>query len=349
MIRQLEAFYEQHGHSRVSRQQDPVLNRWVVLVRNNYRQGKGLSEQRLQQLELVKFCWNAHEDIWKMRYEQLCDYQNQHGHCRVVDGKLAVWVRNQHREYRYYCEGKKTTLSSERLEALRAIDFFKDLPTNDQVWQLRFDELKEFHDKYNHSNVPEDYTANYSLGQWVMNQRTQYKRSLEGLSTSLTPTRIASLETLDFRWNVHTHHWLDMLELLRKHAAQHGHLENLTPNLHIWLIKQRHLYQRKLQGRSSPLTENRIQALEEVPGFSWSGRSASNRGPTADDWAKLFAGMREKGIRPGMRPKQHWFEGVNRFQDEIKETWTEEDLLELWNQDGETEEDDEIEHDYSLE
>jgi hypothetical protein len=52
--------------------------------------------------------------------------------------------------------------------------------------------------------------------------------------------------------------------------------------------------------------------------------------------------MREKGISPGMRPKQHWFEGLNRFQDEIKETWTEEDLLELWNQGQDDEEDDEI-------
>jgi hypothetical protein len=337
MIRQLEAFYKQHGHSRVSRQQDSVLNQWVVLVRNNYRQGEGLSEGQLQQLEQVEFCWNAHEATWKMRYEQLCEFQNQHGHSRVTDGKLAVWVRNQQREYRYYCEGKKTTLSPERLEALQAINFLKDLPTYEKVWQLRFEELKDFHDKNNHSNVPEDYTANYSLGQWVMNQRTQYKRFLAGLSTSLTPTRIASLETLDFRWNVHTYHWFGMLELLRKHETQNDHLENLEPNLHIWLVKQRHLYQRKLQGRSSPLTEKRIQALEQVPGFSWSGRSAAYRGPSTNDWAKLFEGMREKGISPGMRPKQHWFEGVNRFQDEIKETWTEEDLLELWNQDDEEE------------
>jgi hypothetical protein len=95
-----------------------------------------------------------------------CFVSHQNGGKR--NDKLAVWVRNQQREYRYYCEGKKTTLSPERLEALQAIDFLKYLPTYDQVWRLRFEELKEFHDKYNHSIVPEDYTANYSLGQWVL-------------------------------------------------------------------------------------------------------------------------------------------------------------------------------------
>lgn len=342
MIRELHAFYRQHGHSRVSPQQDPVLNRWIISVRNNYRQGEGLSEEQLQQLEQVEFCWNAQEASWRMRYEQLCVFHNQHGHCRVKDGKLAVWVRNQQREYRYYCEGKTTTLSPERLEALQEINFFEDLLTFEQVWQLRYDELKAYYEEHQHSDVPEDYSANYPLGQWVMNQRTQYKRFIAGLSTSLSPTRIARLETLDFRWNVHTYHWFGMLELLRKHQTQHGHLKNLPPNLHMWLIKQRHLYQRKLQGRSSSLSDKRIQALEQVPGFSWSGRSAAYRGPSTDDWAKLFRGMREKGISPGMRPKQHWFEGLNRFQDEIKETWTDEDLLELWNQGQDDEEDDEI-------
>ena len=36
------------------------------------------------------------------------------------------------------------------------------------------------------------------------------------------------------------------------------------------------------------------------------------------------------------RQKEHWFEGINPFTIEVKDKWTEQDLLELWNQpDGE--------------
>ena len=50
--------------------------------------------------------------------------------------------------------------------------------------------------------------------------------------------------------------------------------------------------------------------------------------------------MRDKGFQPGMRPKQHWFEGTNPFSMHVKSTYTEQDLLELWNQDADDDYDD---------
>ena len=53
----------------------------------------------------------------------------------------------------------------------------------------------------------------------------------------------------------------------------------------------------------------------------------------------MFVAIREKGIRPEARAKQHWFDGVNRFQQQVKTDYTEEELLALWNEETEDEED----------
>lgn len=325
------------------------MYKWTLKLRNNYRHqilnasstGRPrLSQDKLEALERLDFPWFPQEQDWKARYRELCEFHAQHGHCRVpmesgsAQRQLAVWASNQRRFYRDLQQGKNTTLTPERVDLLERISFFHDFPTRQDVWDLRMQELEDFYKLHNHSNVPADYDENFSLGQWVMNIRTQYKLYLAGLPTTLTASRIAALEALDFRWNMDEFRWFSMLQRLKQHHAQHdGNLDNLDYDLHIWVITQRHLYQRKLQNRTSSLTDKRIEALEKIEGFSWKGRAKANRGPTADDWSKLFEGIRQKGITPDMPPKQHWFEGQNRdFEEESKDVWTEEDLLELWNQ-----------------
>ena len=347
MIRRLEEYHTVHGHSRVSSSIDPVLHKWTLKLRNNYRhqiedanstRGPRLSADKRAALERLEFPWNAQEDAWRVRYKELCQFHSKHGHCRVPSDErhrqLAVWASNQRQQYRYLLQGQNTTLSQERLDMLEQISFLDDFQTYQEVWNLRLEELKEFYTLHNHTNVPEDYIDNYSLGQWVMNQRTQYKRFLAGLPTCLTPARIAALEVLDFRWNLLSYNWFTMLQRLKQHSSAHdGNLDNLDYDLRIWVIKQRHLYRQRMQNRTSPLTDKRIKALEQIAGFAGRERAASNHGPSVDDWAKLFAGIREKGITPDMPPKKHWFEGQTRdFQEEMKEIWTEEDLLDLWNQ-----------------
>ena len=95
------------------------------------------------------------------------------------------------------------------------------------------------------------------------------------------------------------------------------------------------------------MTFARIRELEtSIPNFSWQVRGLKS-GPSTEDWAKLFDAMRAKGLKPGMRPKSHWFEGAHPFRlsgsaalAATKDVWTEQDLLALWNQESEEEEDD---------
>jgi hypothetical protein len=266
-----------------------------------------------------------------------------------------MWVHNQKCQYRLVLQGRgRSSLTPERLQALTSIGFWDTFRTHTDVWNTRLSELQDFHDTYGHANVPEDYAEHYALGQWVMNQRLHYKHYVAGLTPCpLTPDRIASLEALDFRWNVHSHHWFAMLERLRTFATENGNVRISSKNkdikdsslreLQLWLIQQRHAYQRKRQGRSSSMTDTRQAALESIPEFAWkTTKDGGAGGPSSNDWQELFQGLRDKGIAPGIRPKEHWFDGQNPFEEEEnKEIYDDDDLLDLWNQEGDDEEEEE--------
>jgi hypothetical protein len=78
------------------------------------------------------------------------------------------------------------------------------------------------------------------------------------------------------------------------------------------------------------MTDQRQAALERLSQFQWS--TPKNDGPKLEDWDDLFAEIREKGIVPGMPPKQHWFDGQTIQSAEVKDVYTDDDLLDLWNQ-----------------
>jgi hypothetical protein len=383
MVDQLRAFREKHGHSLVTEtSEDAELYRWTLQIRRNYRHQvlptttttttetaakstaaskrkiststrPRLSVEKIDLLQQLDFAWDVQSVVWDKRYQDLLLFCAQHQHCRVPPKspefpRLAVWVRNQRREYKRLERGEKSTLTADRLQKLRDLDFAWYRSHKDS-WESRHQELTEYHAIHGQSNVPENYEDNFPLGQWCMNQRTAYKRYADGKPTALTPDRIQLLEAIDFKWNYREHRWYSMQERLKQFHELHGHV-HIAPNdetnrdLRGWLILQRYHYNRKTEGLSSPLTTQRIQAMEKtIPGFSWKARNGA--GPSNKDWGKLFDAMRDKGIQPGMRPKQHWFEGVNPLNIDVKEMYTEQDLLELWNQDDEGEEDDGAEKD----
>jgi len=345
-----------------------------------------LSRVKMEQLYSSGFCWDVKAAAWDRQYRKLQAFHDLYGHCKVPakdheiidmllkDGKaativrkkegaesckfagLGVWVRNQRREHRKLMLGQRSTLTHDRLSALERLgfDWFR---SHQEAWNVQYQQLVAFYQQHGHSNVPLDYKENNALGTWCMNQRTAYRRYLEGQSSPMTQDRIEQLERIHFRWSYREFKWNIMLQRLSDYYKEHGHIRIPTPDLQnrdlrLWLNLQRYFYnqrqkQEELQESAAPspspllsnrMTDKRIRAMEEViPGFSWKVRVGDGSGPSSEDWSKLFDAMREKGIGPGMRPKQHWFEGSNPFSvttslGSTKETWTEEDLLTLWNQ-----------------
>lgn len=65
---------------------------------------------------------------WNMRYEELKQFRQKHGHCRVPHGyaenrKLSWWVMNQRAQYQSLKLGKNSWLSTERVELLDNVQF----------------------------------------------------------------------------------------------------------------------------------------------------------------------------------------------------------------------------------
>jgi len=406
MVSRLGEFRKVHGHTIVSRSDDPDLYRWTQSVRKNYdapaeefsvfeatadaknntnetsksrwttsppsSESKSFVNRRtlprhtlprlkMIQLQKLDFCWDVQEAIWDRRYAGLESFHKEHGHCVVPmcnPGGLGVWVKNQRREYRNLEAGDHSTLTRDRLEKLHALSF-KFSRSRKELWEEKYQDLLAFYRKHGHSNVPGDYADNQSLGAWCMNQRTAYRRHLErGLSDdeprgTLTREKVQLLQDVNFAFNFRQAQWQKQLDRVQTYYKQHGHIsipsyDTEHRDMRLWLLRQRYNYnlerrlmkqqERNIGGNvKSPLTEERIDAIEEaIPNFQW--KLYDGKGPSREDWEDLFHAMREKGIQPGMRPKQHWFEGEKPLNNTIKDVWTEKDLLELWNQEDEDDE-----------
>ncbi|KAL7444627.1 hypothetical protein ACHAXH_008581, partial [Discostella pseudostelligera] len=73
--------------------------------------------------------------------------------------------------------------------------------SKEKRWMMRYEELKQFQEKYGHCRVPHGYEENRKLSWWVMNQRAQYQMLKKGKPSWLSEDRVALLDRLGFDWN----------------------------------------------------------------------------------------------------------------------------------------------------
>ena len=160
------------------------------------------------------------EEQWNERYQELVEYTKANGHCLVKhqwskNRPLAQWVKRQRYQYKLKCDGRRSTLTDERLKLLNDLNFVWS--TQRAIWEEKYNELVEYADIHGHCNVPSNYDANRPLAIWVRCQRRQYKlfvqrrqeREEKGLSPidaddaneSITQERIMKLKQLGFSFN----------------------------------------------------------------------------------------------------------------------------------------------------
>jgi hypothetical protein len=85
-----------------------------------------------------------------------------------------------------------------RIQALESLCFEWD--SHSGTWEDRLRELADCCKIYGHCNVPQNYSENSKLANWVHKQRVQYKLFLKGKRSLITPARIQALESLGFQW-----------------------------------------------------------------------------------------------------------------------------------------------------
>ena len=152
----------------------------------------------------------------------------------------------------------------------------RSLNKNETSWNNRLLELIDFRDKFNHTNVPDNYAQNKPLGRWVGKQRLQYKLNEKGEPNTLTKERIESLNKHGFKWRCKKQYvaWEYRWQQLVDFKGKFNHtnvtkLNSQNKQLITWVESQRAQYNpTNKKGESSPLTKERIEALNNL-GFRW--------------------------------------------------------------------------------
>jgi hypothetical protein len=142
------------------------------------------------------------QNQWFGRYDELCHFYKEHGHCLVPHQDhpvLAQWVKRQRHQYKLKTTCRHSTLTDEREAALEQLNFVWD--SHEEIWDERFNELRSFKEVHGHCNVPTTFPEGPHLSIWVKCQRRQYKLYLTGSKSNINPYRISKLNETGFVWN----------------------------------------------------------------------------------------------------------------------------------------------------
>lgn len=126
------------GHCHVPHyfQQNLALAQWVKRQRYQFKlkcngERSTLSDERIQLLSKIGFIWNSHDAVWEVRWNELLFFKRMYGDCIVPSNyeknpQLAVWVKRQRRQYKFYNEDEATSMTKERIAKLEKLGFAWD-------------------------------------------------------------------------------------------------------------------------------------------------------------------------------------------------------------------------------
>jgi hypothetical protein len=305
---ELTGYHKIHGHCNVPQKysENTKLGVWVGKQRTQYRlhlEGKKsfMTAFRINALGSLDFEWDSHNATWGDRLGELADYRKIHGHCNVPqkyreNTTLANWVANQRQQYKLHLQGKKSHMTTFRIQQLESLGFEWGGCCN-TAWECRLSELADYRKIHGHCNVPHNYSENAKLANWVGRQRCNYRLYVKGKTSEITLPRIEALDSLGFEWGVclaatWAATWEDRLGELADFRKIYGHCNvptsyNENTKLAKWVFTQRTDYTRlHVEGKTSSMTLSRIQKLESL-GFEWkpsiSRKKGNQKKPSLDD------------------------------------------------------------------
>ncbi|KAG7355190.1 helicase domain protein [Nitzschia inconspicua] len=149
-------------------------------------------------------CTRSMSDRWNDRYHDLKAFVKKHGHCHVpIKYKdnilLSRWIKRQRYQWKLKQEGRQSSLTDARQVKLEKLGFLWDVRSI--VWDIRYQELVEFHKRHGHCNVSINCKDFPKLGTWVKCQRRQYCLMISGHKTHMTPSRVQLLQKVGFSWS----------------------------------------------------------------------------------------------------------------------------------------------------
>ena len=240
----------------------PSLGPWVNSQRLAYRRNK-LSQNRIKKLEILGFVWEFLDTKWEQMYEQLETYQKEHGDCNVSlrsPDELGRWVINQRTAY------KKGRLSPERFKELEILGFVWD--TLEAQWEEMYEILVDYKREHGDCNVPKRYPENPTFGNWILNQRQNYKKY------QLSQDKIERLNGLGFIWDTIDLRWENKYSELLIYREEYGNCNvpsnySENPNLAMWVGHQRQAYKKGKLSQDKTKQLNELNIVWDIIEFRW--------------------------------------------------------------------------------
>lgn len=223
-----------------------------------------LSEMRVEKYEPHSTPKSSAMNL-ESRLAQLSALQARHGFALPTsdhaDPSLPRWAARQRTLHR------KGLLSAEIIAELDAVDFIWD--PQQAAWEAHYETLETFHEEHGHCNVPSTYAASPALPGWISRQRRLHKLG------TLHADRVAALELLDFSWDPAEARWEGKLAEYSAALAAWSKPASLRARMPAplgqWAARQRRAW------REGRLSAERIEALQQMPGWTWAPPTAQSK------------------------------------------------------------------------
>ena len=145
---------------------------------------------------------------------------------------------------------------------------------NTDKWKLRYNELREYTNKFGDCLVPSKYKKNPALGNWVTYQRKRYRTYMNGESRTskvhkaLSTEEFRLLMDVGFVWNKVEYTWKARYDELRKYKNEFGDClvpkdYTKNPALATWVANQRQPYNALMNGESRTSSGRKALSTEE--------------------------------------------------------------------------------------
>ena len=124
-----------------------------------------------------------------------------HNICKEEYPLLYAWIQNVKKEYKLYVnQAPNCQLTAQQILVLESLHV-PLTSRGDDHWNRYYEFLVQYRNRHGHVLVPR-LCEIPGLGDWVTDQRRQYKAKQQGLGSQMTTARQDLLEELEFVWHV---------------------------------------------------------------------------------------------------------------------------------------------------
>ena len=169
-----------------------------------------MTPDQLQRLASIGFVFRLYTKR-ENRMKELVAYYQAGKNVNSIpksEPELKRFTKHQRDEYKRWMEGKSSSMTPERVEALKEIGFDfkpKRLVAStlgvQKTWDERYRELLEYQKQHGDTCVP--FQVAGGLGRWVVAQRTSLKQFFSGEKGPMNAERVSRLTAIGFIVDVH--------------------------------------------------------------------------------------------------------------------------------------------------